>query len=177
MPTVAGVVVTPLTPGQWTTFAIRPDDDVTALWPDLDVRDFQLSGITVNAVSTGDTVTGYVDYLRFDRQMSGAAQLSMQEQMELLLAPRYPTVQQRQGLEVSWLLPHLNWFGGAVVLPDGLATVTSKNYASWLNSSAVPCTGAVRPSRLPAAASAAGSCSRVWIVTTCDMRWGPPVCE
>ena len=135
---ITGVVVTPLTPGQWTTFAIRPDDDVTALWPDLDVRDFQLSGITVNAVSTGDTVTGYVDYLRFDRQMSGAAQLSMQEQMELLLAPRYPTVQQRQGLEVSWLLPHLNWFGGAVVLPDGLATVTSKNYASWLNSSAVP---------------------------------------
>ncbi len=135
---INGTIVTPLTPGQWTTFAIRPDDDVTALWPDLDVRDFQLSGITLSAVSTGDTVTGYVDYLRFDRQMSGAAQLSMQAQMEALLAPRYPTVTQRQGLEVSWLLPHLNWFGGGVAIPDGLATVTSKSYTSWLQMSAVP---------------------------------------
>ena len=114
---ISGVITKPLTPGQWTTVTMRPDDDVTALWPDLDVRDFQLSGITVNAVSTGDAVTGYVDYLRFDRQMSGSAQLAMQESMVQLLAPRYPTVGQRQGLEVSWLLPHLNWFGGAVALP------------------------------------------------------------
>ena len=30
----------------WTTVAITPYDDIAALWPDLDVRDFALSGIT-----------------------------------------------------------------------------------------------------------------------------------
>ena len=134
---VLGVVTIPVQPGQWSSITVRPDDDIAALWPDLDTRDFGLSGINVNAVSTGDTVTGYVDYLRFDRQLAGSAQFDMQKDMELLLAPKYPSVTQQQGLEVSWLLPHINWFGGQVVLPD-YGTTAAKNYSAFIQNTTIP---------------------------------------
>ena len=134
---VLGVVTIPVPPGQWNSITVRPDDDIAALWPDLDTRDFGLSGINVNAVSTGDTVTGYFDYLRFDRQMAGSAQFDMQKDMELVLAPKYPTVTQQQGLEVSWLLPHINWFGGQVVLPD-YGVTKAKSYPAFIQNNTIP---------------------------------------
>ena len=50
--------------GQWHTITITPQDDLAAIFPDLDSRDFGLYAITLNAVSTGDSVQGYFDYLR-----------------------------------------------------------------------------------------------------------------
>ena len=116
---------------------LPPTHDIAAIWPDLDTRDFGMSGITVSAISTGDTVTGYFDYLRITRQMSGAAQFDMQTDMQAQLAPKYPGVTQFQGLEVSWLLPHINWFGGKVALPN-YGTTKAAGYPAYIQNIAIP---------------------------------------
>jgi hypothetical protein len=137
---VQGVIVIPLTPagqGSWCTVTLTPSDDIAALWPDLDYRDFALWGLTLSAASEGDTVGGYFDYLRFNRRVSGEASLEQQINMEEVLAPKFPGVVQRQGLEVSGQLPHINWFGGAVVIPH-YGHMTSKAYTSFLENTAVP---------------------------------------
>jgi hypothetical protein len=136
-----GVITVPI-PRQneqspWSTITIVPSADISTLWPDLDYRDFALWGLTLSAVSTGDLVSGYFDYLRFDRQMSGEAFLLQQMDMETVLASRYPAVTQRQGLEVSLLLPHVNWFGGAVAIPD-YGTATPKDYSNYLQETVIP---------------------------------------
>jgi hypothetical protein len=136
-----GVIKIPVQPAgagnPWGTVTITPSADIAALWPDLDHRDFALWELTLSAVSNGDLVSGYFDYLRFKRQISGEAFLLQQMDMTGVLAPRYPAVAQRQGLEVSWLLPHLNWFGGAVVIPD-YGSTTSSTYTAYLRNVAVP---------------------------------------
>jgi hypothetical protein len=135
-----GVIIIPVTPASgdpWYTVTITPAADIAALWPDEDYRDFALWGLTLSAVSMGDTVGGYVDYLRFNRKISGEALLQQQISMESALGPKYPAVAQRQGLEVSWLLPHLNWFGGAVTVPS-YAGVTPAAYAAYLRNTLVP---------------------------------------
>jgi hypothetical protein len=138
---IQGVITIPVTPtsaqNPWCTVTITPSTDIAALWPDLDYRDFALFGLTLSAASNGDLVGGYFDYLRFNRQISGEAFLRQQIDMEAVLAPKYPSVVQRQGLEVSWLLPHLNWFGGAVVIPD-YGSTTPKTYTEYLRNTAVP---------------------------------------
>ena len=136
-----GVVTIPVAPSggnPWYTASITPSDDIAALWPDLDYRDFALYELTLSAVSTSGTmVDGYFDYLRFDRSVSGEAFLQMQGEMSAALASQYPTVVQQQGLEVSWLLPHLNWFGGRVTMPD-YGTTPPKDYTQYLAHTAVP---------------------------------------
>lgn len=114
----------------WGTVTVTPSDDIAALWPDLDYRDFALWELTLNAASEGDLVGGYFDYLRFTRRRSGEVQLRQQMDMERVLAPRYPSVVQRQGLEMSGRLPHLSWFGGAVAVPDYSAE-TVHTWTSW----------------------------------------------
>jgi hypothetical protein len=138
---IQGVITIPVKPvsstNPWGTVTITPSNDIAALWPDLDYRDFALWKLTLSAASTGDQAGGYFDYLRFSRKVSGEAFLKQQMIMEPVLAPRYPAVAQRQGLEVSWLLPHLNWFGGSVVTPD-YGSTTSKTYSQFLQATVVP---------------------------------------
>jgi hypothetical protein len=134
---VMTIPVTPATGSQWGTVTITPSADIAALWPDLDYRDFASWGLTLSAASTGDLVGGYFDYLRFRRQISGEAYLQQQQDMARLLDPKYPAVAQRQGLEVSRQLPHLNWFGGTVTVPtyDGIAP---GQYTAYLRDTLVP---------------------------------------
>ena len=106
----AGVITVPVT-SSWQTVTLAPSSDIAKLWPDLDYRDFAMWELNLSAVSTGDKVVGYFDYLRFDRTMSGQAQFSEQAAMKQALASKYPGVTQQQGLEVSRNLPHVNWFG------------------------------------------------------------------
>jgi hypothetical protein len=143
---VQGVITVPVTPSggnSWFTAVITPSDDIAALWPDLDYRDFALFGLTLSAASAGDVVSGHFDYLRFDRAISGAAFLRQQEDMAAAFAPRYPGVVQQQGLEVSWLLPHLNWFGGNIAMPDYGSTKPS-GYSDYLRHTLVPQVHAAR---------------------------------
>jgi hypothetical protein len=123
-----GIVTLPVTAdGQtWTTVTITPSNDIAALWPDLDYRDFSLFGLTLSAVSTGDAVSGYFDYLNFDRTSTGGEFLTQQADMMSGLAAVYPSVTQQQGLEVSWRLPHINWFGDIVMPAYG-----SPSYKLW----------------------------------------------
>jgi hypothetical protein len=138
---VQGVVTVPVTPGSganpWSTITITPSDDIQALWPALDYRDFSLYELTLSAVSTGDLVDGYFDYLRFTRSTGGEAFFQQQTEMGSALAPGYPSVAQQQGLEVSWKDPHMNWFGGNVA-PPGYDGVTPASYTSYLQNTVIP---------------------------------------
>jgi len=125
----------------WYTATVTPSEDIAALWPDLDYRDFALWELALSAVSTGDQVEGYFDYLRFDRTVSGEAFLNQQIAMEAALAAKYPSVTQQQGLEVSWSSPHLNWFGGKVTMPD-YGSIKPKDYTAYLAGTLVPQTHA-----------------------------------
>ena len=138
---IQGVITIPVIPpssaAPWCTVTITPSNDIAALWPDLDYRDFALFGLTLSAVSNGNRVAGYFDYLRFTRNISGEAFLEQQIDMGAGLAFKYPSVVQRQGLEVSWQVPHINWFGGAVVIPD-YGSTTPATWSSYLLNTAVP---------------------------------------
>jgi len=135
-----GVITIPVTPSggsRWYQAVLRPTDDIAALWPDVDERDFALYGLTFSAVSTGQQVGGYFGYLRFDRAKSGEALLAQQIDMSARLTPKYPKVAQRQGLEVSWKLPHMNWFGEniKVVTYNGIGP---QEYPAFVEHTVVP---------------------------------------
>ncbi len=135
-----GVVTIPVTPSGgsgWYPAVLSPADDIAALWPDVDHRDFALWELTLSAVSTGEEVGGYFGYLRFDRTKSGEAFLQQQIDMSAKLAPKYPAVTQRQGLEVSWKLPHMNWFGQSISMPS-YQGVTPDGYPAFLEHTVVP---------------------------------------
>jgi len=134
-----GVVTIPVAAdGQtWTTVTITPQDDIAALWPDLDARDFALYGLFLYAASTGDKVTGSFDYLRFDRTLSGGDLFSQQASMMTALSGKYPGVTQLQGLEVSLGLPHVNWFGSNITVPS-YAGVTLHTYPRWVEQQGIP---------------------------------------
>jgi|HubBroStandDraft_1064217.scaffolds.fasta_scaffold07675_5 hypothetical protein len=136
-----GVITIPVRPNggadPWGTVTVTPSDDIAAIWPDVDHRDFALFELTLSAASYGDEVSGYFDYLRFKRKISGEAFLRQQMSMESKLAPKYPSVAQRQGLEVSWQLPHINWFGGDVQIPD-YGSTTWATWSKYLGSTAIP---------------------------------------
>jgi hypothetical protein len=136
----AGIITVPVMPpkpGEWTTVTVTPSDDIAALWPDLDYRDFALWGLTLSAVSTGDEVSGYFDYLNFDRTISGGEFFSQQAEMMTGLAGKYPAVSQEQALEVSWRLPHVNWFGGGVAIPH-YPSMELKKWAPYLENVLIP---------------------------------------
>lgn len=128
-----GVVNKKMTVGAWNSKVLRPAEDIAALWPDMDARDFGLFELTLRAVSNGGPAAGYFDYLRFARS-SGDVQLQAQQDMELAYASRYAGVMQRQGLEVSAQNPHVNWFGGAVSIPG----LHQGSYSSWLQQTVIP---------------------------------------
>ena len=129
---IAGVVNVAVTPGAWNTVALSPCDDIAALWPDMDGRDFTSFDITLRAVSNGLAVKGGFDYLRFARQYtSGDVPLQTQESISAGYAASFPGVTARQGVEMSTFSPHVNWFGGAVSLPD-YTGVTSGNYSAFM---------------------------------------------
>jgi hypothetical protein len=116
-----GIITIPVTAasnGQWTTVTVTPVNDIAALWPDLDYRDFALFGLTLSAASTGDLVSGYFGYLNFHRTINGGELLAQQQDMMTALAARYPSVTQQQGMEISWRLPHINWFGAGLIIPN-----------------------------------------------------------
>jgi hypothetical protein len=72
-----------------------------------------------------------------DRTVSGQASFSQQGDMMSVLAAKYPGVAQQQGTEVGLHLPHVNWFGSNVTLPD-YTGVTPTSYQAFLASTVVP---------------------------------------
>lgn len=127
-----GVISVPVVPGQWNTITINPCEDIAALWPDMDNRDFASYGITLSAVSNGLLTSGSFDYLQFSRPYSsGDFPLQTQRDISAGYAPMFPSVSQRQGVEMSLFDPHLNWFGGAVSLPT-YEGVTAATYLAYI---------------------------------------------
>lgn len=127
-----GIVYLAAIPGQWNTVAMTPCDDIAALWPEMQSQDFACYGLTLSAVSTGGQASGNFDYLRFSRQyVSGDLPLATQRDIMSFYTPSYSAVAAYQGLELSLLTPHVNWFGPGVTLGD-FTGVTAGNYASYL---------------------------------------------
>lgn len=127
-----GIVYLAATPNQWRTVSVNPCDDIKALWPDLEARDFSSNEITLSAASTGALASGYFDYLRFERpNSSGNVPLRIQRKIKKRYTRKYPAVAQRPGLEMGQLLPHLSWFGGSLDLAD-YSTVNSGNHLDFM---------------------------------------------
>jgi hypothetical protein len=63
--------------------------------------------------------------------------MTQQADMMNVLGPKYPTLTQLQGTEISAWNPHVNWFGPGVVLP-GYTGQNSTTYTGFLQNSVVP---------------------------------------
>ena len=125
---LTGIVTIGVTAGVWNTVSVTPCDDIAALWPEMASTDFASFELRLGAVSLGPVTAGCFDYLRFTRDYaSGDIPMQTQQALAARYASVYPTVTQRQGLEISEFLPHVNWFGGAVDLPD----YTNVDYTNW----------------------------------------------
>lgn len=135
---VINIPVQPAAPGEWFTATVSPSADIATLWPDLDYRDFALWELFLSAASSGtELVSGYFGYLRFDRSVSGQPYLDQQASMMAALEATYPDVTQQQGLEVSpGGLPHVNWFGPGITVPDWGAV--SGGYAPYIAGTVIP---------------------------------------
>lgn len=134
-----GIITVPVS-SPWQTVTVTPQQDIAAIWPAVDSRDFALWNLQLNAVSTGDAVSGYLDYLRFSRTLTGGELFTQQQSMMSALATSYPGVAQQQGLEVSRNLPHVNWFGGSNLSVPSYAGVanTTKAYLGYVQNSVIP---------------------------------------
>lgn len=134
-----GIVSVPFTPQQWNSIDLHPTEDIAALWPELAARDFASFGFTLSAVSrNGRRAAGHFDYLRMTRENSGDIPLQTQTELTAEYASQYKNVTQRQGLELSWQSPHLNWFGGKITLPDYTALLATVPAGRLLKDALVP---------------------------------------
>jgi hypothetical protein len=135
-----GIVTVPVDNSSgWATVTLTPTSDIAQLWPDLDHRDFALYSLTLNAVSTGDLASGYFDYLRFDRTLTGGEVFAQQQSIGADLAATYPAVIQRWGLEVSGGTVHLNWFGPGVTVPSYAGVAQNEAaYIKYLTGTVLP---------------------------------------
>jgi hypothetical protein len=135
-----GIVTVPVDNSSgWATVTLTPSSDIAQLWPELDYRDFALFSLTLSAVSTGDLASGYFDYLRFERTLTGGEVHAQQQDIGADLAPTYPTVKQLWGLEISGGQVHCNWFGPGVTVPtyDGVA-YNQPAYMRYLTETVLP---------------------------------------
>jgi hypothetical protein len=135
-----GIVTVPVDNSSgWVTATLTPSDDIQRLWPELDYRDFGFSYLAMDAVSTGDLVSGYFDYLRFDRTMTGGEIYQQQQSIGAGLAGKYPSVTQRWGLELSRGQVHCNWFGPGISVPtyDGVGP-SEADYLRYLREQILP---------------------------------------
>lgn len=136
-----GIVVIPtVADGKtWTTVTVTPSQDIATLWPDLDHRDFSFYMLGLYAGSSSKTtVTGYFDYLRFNRTLNGGELFAQQANMIQAFAPQFPAVTQQQGLEMSLGLPHINWYGPSITVPtyDGIGY--GQTYKTWITQQGIP---------------------------------------
>lgn len=123
----------------WATVTLTPSSDIARLWPKLDYRDFALFSLTLSAVSTGDRASGYFDYLRFDRTLTGGEVFAQQQSIGADLARTYPAVTQQWGLEVSGGPVHCNWFGPGVTVPTYAGVPRNDSaYMKYLTGTVLP---------------------------------------
>jgi hypothetical protein len=128
-----GIVTLDVVPGKWNTVSLTPTEDIAALWPDLQARDFASFGLTLSAASTGGLASGYFDFLRFGRQHNtGNIPVQTQAQVMRAYAPAYRGVTQHQGLEISGSSTHVNWFGPGVALGDYTGVTDGPSYDAFV---------------------------------------------
>jgi hypothetical protein len=114
-----GLIVIGPEVGRWTTITLDPVSDFDALWPDIDFRDAALTAFAFASTSRNMTLSSTaVDGLHFNRvRKTPRAVLAVQRELMDHYTPLYPTVVQRQGVELSESTPHINWFGTPDIWP------------------------------------------------------------
>ncbi len=114
-----GLIVLGPKVAKWTTITLDPVSDFAQLWPHIDFRDAALTTFSFAATSRNSArSTVVVDGLHFNRIRKGAnAVLDVQRELMAHYTLMYPTVVQRQGVELSQSTPHLNWFGDPDIWP------------------------------------------------------------
>jgi hypothetical protein len=125
----AGVVSLAAPRGAWSSITVTPTDDIARIWPWLVPQDNSLAQLSIAAgARRGATASGNVDYIRFSRTTGGSFPLDAQADIARALATSFPDIVQHRGLEVSLYPAHLNWYGGALSLPDyGTAGLSPKD--------------------------------------------------
>lgn len=116
---LVGVVEQPVPVGRWYRLTVRPVEDIAALWPDLVAADNALSELRLGVRTLdGKAARVVVDRLRFHRaERTGRASLDLRRRVLEAYAERFADVRHYESIEVS-LVRHLNWFGGALSMPD-----------------------------------------------------------
>ena len=105
--------------GEWNRLSIDPLEDVARGFPELEAEDNSLVVIHLGiGVRNGRTLTAFLDDLRIEQAERGPAMYARQREVIERVAPEYPALVQLQGVEVSYLHPHLNEFSLGTELFD-----------------------------------------------------------
>lgn len=125
---LVGVVELTAQAHQWRRLALRPVDDIAALWPDLVAGDNSLVHLRIGARSAGDRADVVVDRLRFHRaEREGRASLDLRRRILEAYVGEFPQVRQYESLEVS-LTRHMNWFGGDLMMPRYPGDIVQRDF-------------------------------------------------
>lgn len=105
--------------GRWHEALLRPAEDLSRAWPELDGRDASCTELSVAAMTWGEgEVSAYLHDLTITRaHVEGQQPLATQRALVERYAPDFPTVTQLPALELSAEAPHVCAYGGAVTLP------------------------------------------------------------
>jgi hypothetical protein len=116
---LTGIVTLAAAKNEWNSLVLRPADDLSAIWPDIDGQDASLVDLYVGVGSRRSApAAGCFDFLRFSRTVVGNQPLDTQAKIMAGYAAAFPSVYQHAGLEVSLYPQHINWYGGALSLPN-----------------------------------------------------------
>lgn len=105
--------------GRWHEALLRPAEDLSRAWPELDGRDASCTELSVAAMTWGEgEVSAHLHDLTITRaHVEGQQPLATQQALVERYAPEFPTVTQLPALELSVEAPHVCAYGGAVTLP------------------------------------------------------------
>lgn len=104
---------------EWSEVVVRPADDLTAAWPEIDGRDASCTQLSVAALAWDQgSARGRVGDLRIARDhVQGQQPAVAQRDVMSRYAAEFPDVRQMQGVELSATTPHICWYGSRIRLP------------------------------------------------------------
>ena len=105
------VVPVPFKPGEWNDLALPVSRDAVRGFPFIAGEDNSLFQIVVGVEARdGATASARFDDLRIEQVLSGTAVFDRQKRLIDEVARDYPKLRELQGVELSWIGPHLNEF-------------------------------------------------------------------
>ena len=95
--------------GQWRSYRAELSADVVRGFPEVVGLDNSLTALSLGlAVRDGEALTAFLDDVRIEAELRGNGLFARQAEVLASVAERYPDLAQHQGVEISYLAPHLN---------------------------------------------------------------------